>query len=128
MSNNKDQSVKQSAEDITKENFVWRTKDKEVTLDEMDIDFKLAALIHSFKLSNTHSEKYHHHQKQAEYHTRQCEYHTNRTAYFVQLADIIEVSLIEDDGLPDIPTTIEDIKAMRRLIKSGVVTLTNKSN
>lgn len=35
--------------EITKENFTWRTKDKETPLEEMDTSFKIVALIHCLK-------------------------------------------------------------------------------
>jgi seryl-tRNA synthetase len=43
---------------ITKDNFVWKTKDKESTLDEMDVDYKIIALIHTIKLMNRNHQKY----------------------------------------------------------------------
>ena len=49
------------SEEITKETFKWKLKDKEVSLDEMDVPFKITALIHTMKLSSkTHRnyEKY----------------------------------------------------------------------
>lgn len=54
------------SDEITKDNFVWKTKDKEVGLDEMDVNFKLIALIHSIKNISKNYNKYEYYIKKKE--------------------------------------------------------------
>lgn len=44
--------------EITKDNFVWRTKDKETPLEEMDTQFKIIALIHCLKHMDINHKKH----------------------------------------------------------------------
>lgn len=52
--------------DITKENFVWKMKNKEYSLDQMDASFKLVALIHSIKLTGKSHKQFEHFREKSE--------------------------------------------------------------
>lgn len=107
-------------EDINRETFRWRTGDKEHELDEMDLDLKLVAYIHSLKKANDNFEKRNKYRRKAEI----CH---NNTKYFMRLCEVLEDSLLQDHDL-QVPSEVEDVRAMRRMIKEGVITVGNFNN
>lgn len=104
-------------EEINRNTFRWRTKDKEVTLDEMDVDFKLVAMKHALSLANENHAKYNNYSKKAE------KYYDN-TKYFMALVEVLEDSLVNDHNLQP-PSRVEDLASMRRMIKEGVIKVDN---
>lgn len=104
-------------EDINKETFRWRTKDKEVKIDEMDVDFKLTALTHALNKANNNYAEYQKHER------LRNKYHKN-VEYFMALIEVLQDSLLEDHNLQT-PNSIEDVAAMRRMIKEGVIKVEN---
>lgn len=104
-------------EEINKETFRWRTKDKEVTINEMDVDFKLTALTHALNKANNNYAEYQKHER------LRNKYHKN-VEYFMALIEVLQDSLLEDHNLQT-PNSIEDVAAMRRMIKEGVIKVEN---
>ena len=100
-------------EQITRETFRWRTKDKICTIDQMDVDFKLIALKHCLSHANEHFAK-------MEKARKQQEKHHGNVAYFMAMAEVLENALITDHNL-EVPSTPEDVAAMRRMIKQGII-------
>lgn len=135
---------------ITKENFVWRTGEKESTLPEMDLDYKLAALLHSIKLSNRNYGKFEHFKKKSksvynklerrleeidaqiekfkeeerilkekqEKYIEKKNVYKEKTDLFQNYIEVLEESILEDHGIK-VPDNIEDVGALRRMIKNG---------
>jgi len=113
-------SKKMQPEDINRETFVWRTRDKEVTLNEMDADFKLAALVHCLNKANENHSKYESHERERKKHERKRDHFKKNVAYFMAHIDVLQDALELDHNLQT-PNAIEDVASMRRMIKEGII-------
>lgn len=113
MSDNQGSQERLSPEEITRENFLWRTKEKEIPLDEMDVDFKITAFAHALKHANRNFVNKEKHERERN------KYHAN-TKYFMRLCEILEQALAEDHGV-ELPQDLDDVKAMKRMINEGVI-------
>lgn len=120
---------------MDKQTFRWKLKDREVSLEEMDANFKLKALLHCIKLSNKHDnfkqkkeryitklvrKKEEHERllnnivKEIDHEDKKLDDLNTKILTFVEMADILEDSLKQEHGIHP-PMDIQDLWAFIKL-------------
>lgn len=130
----------------------WKLRNKFYSLEEMDLEFRLAALIHCSNMMEKHSKKYNDAKRKsdelkASIHKQQVEL-TNRIKQFEKTYKLTEskidrfeseasescdqmtsvsdkydilVESILDKYNINVPENVDDLRALKQLVKSGVI-------
>jgi len=94
----------------TKGKVIWHTYNKSVPLEEMDVDFKVLAAIHSLKQANNFWTE----MQQCQERAKECESNVHE---FMGIFMTIEENLKENHDI-DLPDEVENIKQLREELQN----------